>query len=466
MNCFPVSGSLRKAVGFEGAGSAAYLRVAPMRLICGLVLSLVAQWAHAQEYTFTTIAGTAGSTGTNDGTGLGAKFDFPVGVVPDRAGNLYVADFLNHAIRKLTPAGNDWVVTTIAGLPGALPGYADGTNTNARFNRPAGIAIDNAGNLFVAERYNHTIRKISPSGTNWVVSTVAGMHGVMGSQNGTNTDAQFYLPSGIAVDNSNHLFVADTANFTIREITPIGTNWVVTTIAGTALNFGLQDGINGAAQFNYPYGITFGSNGKLYVADSGNNAIREMTYSAGEWGVATIAGSTNRGSADGAGGSATFYFPTGVAVDNGGALYVADQSNNSIRKIVPGAAQWMVSTLAGQPLHPGSVDDTGTNALFKKPWGIAVDALGTLFVADYGNSTIRQGTLESAPAPELRIFLSANQVVLTWPASASNYVLETSPVLNETNAWVPITNGISVSGENLVLTNQVDTASGFYRLHY
>jgi hypothetical protein len=417
--------------------------------------------AYSQPYTFTTLAGVPGATGTNDGVNQAAQFTFPTGVVPDKAGNLYVADFLNHAVRKMTSEGTNWWVTTIAGLPGA-PGYADGTNTDARFNRPAGIAIDLVGNLFVAERYNHTIRKITPSGTNWVVSTVAGTAGITGQNDGTNTQAQFYLPSGIAIDDSNHLYVADTANFTVREIVPIGTNWVVTTIAGTALNFGFTNGINFEAQFNYPYGIALSSSGKLYVADSGNNAIREMTRLGADWAVGTIAGFSGKpGTADGAAGFAAFNFPTGIATDPGGALYIADQSNNSIRKMVPSSSGWSVSTLAGQALHPGSVDGTGTNALFKKPWGIAVGAAGALFVADYSNSTIREGI---PPVPDLQILFANGQVVLTWPAWASNYVLETSAVLTVANSWFPLTNGINLAGETFVLTNEVDAGSGFYRL--
>jgi hypothetical protein len=464
MNCVSLRLGLCKSLGLKIIEKPVFLRGMAFRFVCVVFLSSMAPWAYSQSYTFTTLAGVPGAAGTNDGINQGAQFSFPTGVVPDKAGNLYVADFLNHAVRKMTSEGTNWSVTTIAGLPGAL-GYADGTNTDARFNRPAGIAIDPAGNLFVAERYNHTIRKITPSGTNWVVSTVAGTAGVPGHNDGTNTEAQFYLPSGIAIDDSNHLYVADTANFTVREIVPIGTNWVVTTIAGTPLNFGFSNGINFQAQFNYPYGIALSSSGKLYVADSGNNAVREMTRSGTDWTVGTIAGLSGKpGTADGGGSFAAFNFPTGIAIDSGGVLYIADQSNNSIRKILPSPSGWSVSTLAGQPQNPGSVDGTGTNALFKKPWGIAVDAGGALFVADYSNSTIREGIPAAMPVPELQILLSNGQVVLTWPAWASNYVLETSAVLDAANGWLAVTNGITLAGETFVLTNEVDAGAGFYRL--
>ena len=437
-----------------------------LRTLSLLIPSLTAFCGHSQPYTFATLAGTPGVSGTNDGISQSAEFSFPVGVVPDPAGNLYVADFLNHAIRKMTPEGSNWVVTTIAGLPGA-PGYADGTNSEARFNRPAGITIDSTGNLFVAERYNHTIRKVTPSGTNWVVSTVAGQGGVPGNADGTNTQAQFYLPSGITIDTSNHLFVADTANFTIREITPIGTDWAITTVAGTPLVYGFTNGLNGDAQFNYPYGIAISSAGKLYIADSGNHAIREMTRSGSGWMVNTIGGfSGMSGTADGAGTVAAFNFPTGVAVNNGGQVFVADQSNNSIRKMTPAASDWTVSTLAGQPQRPGSTDATGTNALFKKPWGVAVDSAGDLFVADYANSTIRKGTFPSSSLPALQILVLNNQVVLSWPGSASNYVLESSAALSQTIGWLPVTNNVFIAQGNLVYTNSMDAASAFYRLRY
>ena len=130
----------------------------------------------AQSYTFTTIAGLAGVSGAADGTNSAARFYQPSGLAVDGAGNLYVADLLNHTIRKIAPAGTNWVVSTLAGLAGTL-GSADGTNDQARFNRPSAVAVDNAGNLFVTDNYNDTIRKLTPVGSNWVVSTVAGLAG-------------------------------------------------------------------------------------------------------------------------------------------------------------------------------------------------------------------------------------------------------------------------------------------------
>src|SRR5215471_10458433 len=212
-------------------------------------LLLVCMWAvvarsfAGESYTFTTIAGLANVSGSADGTNSDARFLFPADLAVDNNGVLYVADLSNHAIRKVVPVGTNWVVTTIAGMAGVL-GYADGTNSDARFNRPDGIIADGAGNVFVGDLYNDVIRKLTPVGTNWVVTTVAGNPGVLGSADGTNTDAEFWSPRGVEVDQNGRLYVVDSANFTIRGIVPWGTNWVVSTLAGTAQNFGFLDGTN------------------------------------------------------------------------------------------------------------------------------------------------------------------------------------------------------------------------------
>ncbi len=431
-----------------------------VRPALGLVFGLAIASAQTPIYNFSTLAGLRGAPGTNDGVSGQARFNFPAGIALDAAGTLYVADFLNHAIRRMTRSGTNWLVSTIAGLPGTA-GYADGTNSDARFSRPAGIAVDSAGDLFVSERYNHTIRKISPVGTNWVVTTVAGLATVMGSDDGTNTDARFYLPTGIAVDPSNNLFVADTENFTIREISPIGGNWVVRTIAGSLLNFGFLDGTNADALFDLPYDIAVAADGKLYVADWGNNAIRQLSRAGPDWVVETIAGTSgNAGADDGPGSTATFYSPTGVAVDSFGNVYVADQSNDTIRKLTPGRTEWMVTTLAGQALKRGSADGAGTNAFFTLPWGIASDPTGNLFVTDYVNCTIRLGTTP----PALQIAFTGGQVTVSWPAWDTSYILETASGLGPGASWVSLTNGLVVRGQQMVFTTALPASAAFYRL--
>ena len=326
----------------------------------------------------TTLAGTPGQSGSADGTGSAARFYYPTGIAVDTAGNLYVTEF-NHTVRKITPAG---VVTTLAGAPGST-GSADGTGSAARFNHPNSIAVDGAGNLYVADSWNHTIRKITSGG---IVSTFAGTAGASGNANGNGSAAQFYYPYGVAVGGGN-LYVADTWNCTVRKITSTG---VVTTVAGMPGVPGGANGTGSAAQFNYPYGLAASSTGTVYVADSSNNEIRKIT-SAGA--VSTLAGSATtdnggQGSSNGTGRTARFDYPNGVAVV-GTTVYVADTYNSTIRKVT---STGVVTTFAGTAAASGSANGTGSVARFYLPFGVAADKAGNLYVADTYNSTIRKVT--------------------------------------------------------------------------
>jgi hypothetical protein len=425
----------------------------------------------AQSYTFTTIAGLAQVRGTADGTNSSARFNQPSGVALDGAENLYVADLLNHTIRKVAPVGTNWVVSTLAGLPGTI-GSDDGTNDQARFNRPSAVAVDNAGHLFVTDLYNQTIRKVTPVGTNWVVSTVAGLAGAQGFGDGTNSNARFSDPQAVALDSSGQLYVTDRLNCTIRRVTQLGTNWVVTTLAGTPglLYPGSADGTNGDAEFYWPFGIARHSAGNLYVADFGNYLIRRIAPLGPDWVTTTVAGvppgdtGPQAGTNDGPGSQAMFNSPNGIAVDASETLYVTDQFNSTIRKITPSGSSWMVSTVGGLGLAPGTNDGVGAKARFYHPSGIALDRAGNLYVVDTGNHTIRKGTLSSAPSPGLQILLVENQLVLSWPISASNFVLEATPTLGSGASWAALTNGIALSGENYFLTNDVVPGPAFFRL--
>ncbi len=420
----------------------------------------------AQSCTFTTIAGLPGVSGSADGTNSTARFYRPSGLAVDRAGNIYVADLLNQTIRKIAPAGTNWVVSTLAGLPGAS-GSADGTNDAARFDHPSAVAVDNTGILFVTDNYNQTVRKLTPVGTNWLVSTVAGLAGAAGSDDGTNTDARFKGPEAIAVDSSGRLYVTDRLNCTIRGLSQVGTNWVVSTLAGTAAVYygGFKDGRNGAAKFNLPFGLSRHSGGNLYVADFGNNAIRRISPEGPDWVTSTVAGfSGDSGSADGPARQAMFNSPNGIAVDASEALYVTDQYNYTIRKLEPAGNSWVVSTVGGLALAAGTNDGPGASARFYWPWGIALDGERGFFVADSGNHTIRRGTFASAPPPALDIQLVANQVVLSWSITVSNYLLETTHALGPGVSWAVLTDGIAAAGDKNFLTNDIDRASGFFRL--
>ncbi len=326
----------------------------------------------------TTVAGTAGVFGSADGTGAAARFNNPWRLTLDGAGNIYVADRLNHTIRKITAAA---VVSTVAGSPGAI-GSADGTGAAARFSRPSGLALDAAGNLFVAEWGNQTIRKITPAG---VVSTLAGKAGLVGNVDGTGVNARFNYPEGLAIDGSGTLYAADSQGQTIRKITPAGG---VTTLAGSAGSAGSDDGNGAAARFKYPTGIAATPAGTVYVTEEGNHTVRAITP-AGD--VSTLAGSALViGSADGTGAAARFWMPFGVAIDAPGTVYVADSNNRTIRVITPAG---VTSTLAGTPgAAPGNVDGVGSAARFQFPRGLAVDSAGNVYVSDYFGHVIRKIT--------------------------------------------------------------------------
>ena len=218
----------------------------------------------------TTLAGSPGTSGSVNGVGGNAQFSSPYGVAVDSAGNVYVADAGNNTLRKITPGGS---VSTFAGRDGSNAGNLDGNGADARFNSPSGVTIDRAGNVYVADTNNHTIRKISSAGT---VTTLAGAAGSKGSSDGIGLKARFNGPTGIAVDSAGTVFVADTVNGTIRRITAAG---VVSTIAGLAGSSGAVDGTGNAVRFSTPYGVAIDSAGNIFIADSGNNTVRKGVVS-------------------------------------------------------------------------------------------------------------------------------------------------------------------------------------------
>ncbi len=393
----------------------------------------------------TTLAGVAGSPGSADGTGEAARLNGPNGLVVDSATNIYVADTFNHTIRMLKPVGTEWEVTTLAGEAGSS-GKDDGTNHDARFNEPNGMSLDGAGNLYVVEWANHTIRRLTPDDGNWVVTTLAGSAGNLGSADGKSNDARFNNPAGIALDSAGDFYIADAANHLVRRVKRTGTDWAVTTLAGLGGNSGSTDGVRTSARFKGPSGVAVDGSGTLYVADHLNHTIRSVspgrgivsttaglpgyggsaggtpdtTRLGGPFGVAvdsagnvyvaetvnctirritpsgevtTLAGQPGvLGGDDGSNGDATFQYPQGIAVDKSGSLYVADSSGYTIRKVTPVGTDWVVTTLAGRYYTFGSQNGTGTGARFNLPTGVAVDRAGNVFVADTLNHLIRKVT--------------------------------------------------------------------------
>jgi len=397
-----------------------------------------ARHALAEDYALTTFAGTALTAGSADGRP--GTFSAPYGIAIDAAKNLYVTDTVNNTIRKITPGG---VVSTLAGQAGQL-GSTNGTGNAARFNFPVGIGADAGGNVYVADAKNFIIRKITPAGE---VSTFAGAPFQLGSTDGAGSAARFFLPYGLAVDSAGNVYVADQGNHLIRKITPAG---VVSTLAGTALTPGFTDGTGAAARFNSPFGLAVDSGGNLFVADSGNNAIRRITPGGT---VTTVAGSATAGASDGAGNVARFKEPRGVAVDAGGNLYVADYGNQLLRHITPGGT---VSTLAGSAGIAGSTDSVGATARFYDPTGVVADGT-TVFVVDSSNNLVRRGVPASAAglptitiqpldqevapgqAVSFRVVVSGSSLTYQWlkdnqpiaGATSATYTLASAQVANQ-----------------------------------
>jgi sugar lactone lactonase YvrE len=325
------------------------------------------------------------TTLAGNGVGTGATFGDPTGIAVDGAGIVYVAGTSNSStISAISPAG---VVTTLAGSTGNY-GSADGFGSAASFYNPMGLALDGSGNVFVFDSGNGTIRKITPAG---MVTTFAGTAGVFGSTDGIGAAASFnqFVLGGISevadfitTDIAGNVYVADTTTCIIRKITPAG---LVTTLAGTAGMLGSADGLGAAARFNYPSAVAIDAKGNLYVTDTQNNTIRKVT-SAGD--VTTFAGAVPViGSTDGIGMSASFNGASNVAVDAFGNVFVADTGNQTIRKITPSG---MVTTFAGGVGISGSTDGSGAEARFSAPYGIAVDGVGNVYVSDSQNFTIRK----------------------------------------------------------------------------
>jgi DNA-binding beta-propeller fold protein YncE len=294
-----------------------------------------------------------------------ARFQYPTDVTFDGAGALLVADRDNHVIRSISGGK----VSTLAGTGTA--GSADGSALSAQFTSPVGLAVDGTGKIvYVADRDNNKIRKIA-SGS---VSTLAGS-GKKGFLDGAGSSAQFAFPAGLAVDAAGQLIVADAFNNSLRRVTLKG---VVSTLAGAATP-GLVNGPALSARFDYPSGVALDGAGALLIVDMDNHCLRRLASGT----VSTIAGTGNAGNLDGPAASAKFHFPVGLAI-NGGAVYIADQTNNVIRKLAGGT----VSTLAGAGTK-GFKDGPTGSALFSFPSGVAVDKLGRVYVADSDNNRIR-----------------------------------------------------------------------------
>jgi len=331
----------------------------------------------------------SGTNGLQIGTGAFAEFNAPQGVAIDSNGVVYVADQLNHRIRRVYTNG---FAESFTGY--GIAGFQDGSGPEGvRFNHPTGVALASDGTLYVADMLNHRIRKVTSGG---VVTTLAGS-GTAGFLDGAAGTAQFLLPTGVAVDAAGRVYVADAGNNRVRLI---ATNGVVSTLAGSGVAGFANGAATTTAKLNAPQGVAVNAAGTIvYIADRDNHRIRAIQTGQ----VTTLAGQGTAGYLDGAGTTARFSSPSGIALTSDGQLLVADRDNHCIRKIaIPGG---VVTTLAGSTM-PGYADVPGpsgrlepaTHAQFTSPNAIAVNAAGRMAVADTGNARIRslsRGTLET-----------------------------------------------------------------------
>ena len=328
-----------------------------------------------------TVAGNGGNDSGDGGAAIQAQLYGPEHVAVDAAGNLYIADTDTNRIRKLTPAG---IITTVAGA-GVYGFRGDGgPATSALLAHPTGIAVDAAGNLYITDSENQRIRKVTPNG---IINTIAGTGSIgFGGDGGAATSALLNYPDGLALDAAGNLYIADTNNNRVRQITPGG---IISTVAGTGTgNFGGDGGLATAALLRSPYGVAVDSNGSLYIADTFNNRIRKVTSGV----ISTFAGTGVAGfNGDGGlAGLAQLNTPVEVIFDSAGNAIIADLSNNRIRQVTPVN---IISTIAGSGTGGfGGDGGAATSALLSVPFGVGMDAAGNLFIADNSNNRIREVT--------------------------------------------------------------------------
>jgi len=402
----------------------------------------------------------SGTVGSNDAQGSSAEFSFPSDLAEDSFGNLFIADSGNNLIRMITPQG---VVSTVAGT--GQFGYVDGDGDEARFAFPSGVAVGLDDTVYVADTINHVIRKLTRpelEGLPWTVETLAGF-GFPGFMNGIGTSSLFNHPHGLIVDPSGNVFVADTYNDRIRKITPAG---VVSTYAGTGVPGDLDHVDRLSAQFHSPFGVAINGAGNIFVADRDNHRICKIGVGANQ-NVITVAGTGVAGFEGGSGpdpdrvgpltpveefGVAQFDEPTGIAVDNDGNLIVADDGNHAIRKVAPpldSADPWEVTTVAGTGVAgTAGGPATSSGAQFNCPTGVHVLLNGTIVIADQLSHRIRR------IAPPL--FVDATQGAqdaygLTFGSVIDAGVAGLVPDTTYYFRWVAADGSTEMMGENFTL---------------
>jgi len=366
----------------------------------------------------------------------------PRGITVESATNIYVAGGgESHAVFRVSLVATGWVVAQ-------LPYF---------FEFPTAVALDGNGGLYVADNYPGlgygVIRKMTPVGNSWAVTTLT-------SSAAPHNNLQFSFVSDVVADGAGNLYIVDSGVNVVFRASPAGTNWTATSLAGLSGSTGSSDGTNADARFNGPAKLVLDGGTNIYVTDSGNHLIRKVTQAGADWVTSTVAGlAGSQGSADGTNDSARFKNPFGIAVDSSTNIYVAEWGNNTIRLLKPTFTNWVVGTIAGSAGAYGFVDGIGTVARFSSPDGLALDRAGNLFVSDQYNNAIRIGQF----LPILGIAAMTNVVTVSWPRLASNFVLETSGTLPPNASWTALS-GSTVSGDHLAFTTNAQAPAGFFRL--
>ena len=386
------------------------------------VCVLLNAWPAQSQGIVTTFAGNGNMTFSGDGVpATAAAFNHPRGLAIDSAGGVYISDTDNWRVRRVTPAG---IVSTVAGN-GTYGATGDGgLAINASFSDVTDVALDAAGNLYIADASNHKIRKVTPGG---IVTTVAGT-GVQGSSGdrGLAINATLNRPISVALDAAGNLYICDSSNHNVRQVSLA--SGIITTYAGngTGLAYSGEGGLATAASLNFPLGVVADKYGYVYIADSGNNSIRRVSPGGM---IVTVAGSSKADFA-GDGSPATgalLNIPSDVAVDSLGNLFIADSGNNRVRKI--DGPSGIIGTIAGGA-SDGFAGDAAPAAisLLSFPWKIATDPAGAVYIADRVNNRIRKisagtyvATLAGAPVTSVSAASNALNASLAPSLIASAY---------------------------------------------
>jgi len=400
--------------------------------LAGAAVVFLPAWCQAQttfRYTITTVAGTGTSGFSGDGgQATSAQLSIPWGIAVDKSGNLYIADEINNRIRMVA---TDGTITTIAGS--GTNGYAgDGSAaTSANLNYPAAIAVDGSGNVYISDTGNHVIRKRAAGGTitTFAGTNVAGYYG----DGGAATSAQLNLPLGVALDSAGNLYIADTLISMIRKVASNGT---ITMVAGSTLSgYGGDGGAATSAQLHEPFGVTVDAAGNMYISDTFNHEVRKVTT---DGTITRIAGTGTRGYS-GDGGPATeakLNYPEGLAVDSAGNLFIADSLNCRIRVVTPSG---IITTVAGTGKFGSLGDGgPATSAQLNTPSGVALDAAGNLYIADSQNSLVRRLTPDTSATPSMQpgaVISASGYGAFTMAAPGSWIEIYGSSLARNTRQW-------------------------------